>query len=282
MLRFVGLILLLFLFFMAAETWGLLAKSQIDPETIEEAIARLITAHNAAEESHLAVGQSLQSHKASVIIDHLASSIVEDKIGDGEVTIEKLTSEKEILISAFESLDCWQHNISGPSEIGSLIVQTSSTINTQKYMLSTRSGGSGLDWTKDFIYQTSLHITYNTSQLIHFGVGGTEYSEGTSGAGFKIEDGTLYAGFIEGEPCDYTENWTEITGITLIGTHVFRIIYDQSAGTLKFYVDGILKLTKSSGLPTIAADESFHYQIKNTVAENRYIVLYDLLSSKPR
>ena len=92
---------------MSATNWGMLSKSQEDPETIEEAIARLITAHNADEESHLDTGQSLQSHKASAIIDHLALSIVEDKIGDGEISLQKLLSVNRFVISCFESIDGW-------------------------------------------------------------------------------------------------------------------------------------------------------------------------------
>ena len=41
---------------MSIPVWGLLEKGQTDPETIEEAIARLILAHNEDEESHLGSG----------------------------------------------------------------------------------------------------------------------------------------------------------------------------------------------------------------------------------
>lgn len=65
---------------MANPNWGLLTKSQVDNEKVEEAIARLILVHEEDEDSHLGVGESLQSHKASEIIDHIAESIVNDKI----------------------------------------------------------------------------------------------------------------------------------------------------------------------------------------------------------
>ena len=78
---------------MAAVIWGLLAKSQTDSEKIEEAIARLILEHNDDEEAHLGAGQSLQSHKASEIIDHLIGSIISDKIAAGEIGREHLDSK---------------------------------------------------------------------------------------------------------------------------------------------------------------------------------------------
>ena len=79
---------------MADPIWGMLAKSQVDPEKIEEAIIRLILAHNNDETSHLEVGQSLQSHKASEIIDHLAESIVEDKFATGSVSSRAITTDQ--------------------------------------------------------------------------------------------------------------------------------------------------------------------------------------------
>jgi hypothetical protein len=68
----------------------MLAKSQTDNETIEEAIARIVAEHESDEEAHLGVGDSLQSHKASEIIDHLASSIIADKLENKAVTVDKL------------------------------------------------------------------------------------------------------------------------------------------------------------------------------------------------
>lgn len=79
---------------MQLPVWGNLAKSQTDAEKIEEAIVRLITEHNDDETAHLGAGQSLQSHKAAEIIDHLAESIVEDKIGDGEVSSRCITTDQ--------------------------------------------------------------------------------------------------------------------------------------------------------------------------------------------
>ena len=63
----------------------MLSKSQTDNETVEEAIDRIVAEHSADETSHLGAGESLQSHKAAEIIDHLASSIIADKIGDGQI-----------------------------------------------------------------------------------------------------------------------------------------------------------------------------------------------------
>lgn len=86
--------IILIIFIMSITVWGLLAKSAVDNETVEEAIARLITAHNDDETAHLDTGQALQSHKASEIIDHVAGSVVTDKLADYGVTSVKITTNQ--------------------------------------------------------------------------------------------------------------------------------------------------------------------------------------------
>ena len=81
---------------MGLPVWGQLDKSQTDSEKIEEAILRLISEHNEDETAHLGAGQSLQSHKAAEIIDHLAESIVEDKFAEGCVSSRAITSDQII------------------------------------------------------------------------------------------------------------------------------------------------------------------------------------------
>ena len=66
-------------------TWGNLLKSQISAEKIEAAILRMIQNHEDDADAHLEIGESLQSHKASVIIDHIAGSVVSDKIEDDAI-----------------------------------------------------------------------------------------------------------------------------------------------------------------------------------------------------
>lgn len=64
---------------MSIETWGLMPKSQTDNETIEQAIARLIAEHETDPTAHLGPNESIEAHRNSEVIDHLAGSIVPDK-----------------------------------------------------------------------------------------------------------------------------------------------------------------------------------------------------------
>ena len=67
---------------MSTETWGLQSKSQIDPETIEEAITRIVAQHEHDPTSHLGPNESIEAHRKSEVIDHLALSIVPDKFSN--------------------------------------------------------------------------------------------------------------------------------------------------------------------------------------------------------
>ena len=73
-----------------AVVWGNLYKSQISLEKIETAVLRMIQDHEDDEDAHLEAGESLYSHKASEIIDHLINSIITDKIDDGAVVNIKI------------------------------------------------------------------------------------------------------------------------------------------------------------------------------------------------
>lgn len=80
---------------MSTQAWGDLEKSITDPSTIDQEIDAKIITHLDDPDAHLLAGQSLQSHKASEIIDHLARSIVTDKLAEYAVTA--IESSRSIL-----------------------------------------------------------------------------------------------------------------------------------------------------------------------------------------
>lgn len=60
--------------------WSDLARATNDPTTIDEAIAEGVAQHNGDPNAHLGADEALQSHRAAEIIDHLAESVVNDKL----------------------------------------------------------------------------------------------------------------------------------------------------------------------------------------------------------
>lgn len=62
------------------QTWEQIPKNIGDNSTIEQAIDAKIVDHNNDAGAHLGADQALQSHRANEIIDHLAESVVNDKL----------------------------------------------------------------------------------------------------------------------------------------------------------------------------------------------------------
>jgi len=65
---------------MAVPNWQELAKSPLDPQTIEEAIQAAIDVHNQDPDAHMGSEQAIQNHRTAEVADHPAQSVVNDKI----------------------------------------------------------------------------------------------------------------------------------------------------------------------------------------------------------
>lgn len=253
------------------ETWGTVPKSQTDPNTIDEEIDDKIQDHLDDPDAHIEAGQSLQSHKASEIIDHIASSIVADKIKDFEVYVEKLTSNKLHFWPALESLDAWYYPTGdyfstllylGSVKISVLDYDAETTYLTSYYALSVINFG-----TKNPIFETLLSFSHNTSQTAYFGAG----DPATDFFGFKVSNGTLYACVV----INSNEYTTEISGITITSLHTYRAV-QTSATNILFYVDGVLKHTESTHVNrSLNQDVVFYYKLTTTSANTRSIVIAD-------
>lgn len=270
---------------MATPTWGLLAKSAVDSEKIEEAIARLIAEHNDNEDSHLEVGQSLQSHKAAAIIDHLAGSIIEDKIGDGQISLIKLTETKFIIMSCFESLEGWLDN-SDPGAtvqagVGAGFLVTPATIDKTAILAALPSAPSmsgGVNFSKNPFFQVRAYIPATTHQNIYLYSGNASFPTGpptTKYFGFRVSNGVLFAVVSNG----VYEWYSTITGITLAAKNLYRAVM-TSGVNIKFYVNGVLKVTRSSSLPTGEEDSILAFMIKTSDNVERELDLVDTLFSQ--
>lgn len=260
---------------MAEPNWGLLEKSQADDQTIEEAIAEKIQDHEDDADAHLETGESLQSHKASEIIDHAALSIIEDKLADQSVAGDKFKFDKFKLESYFESIDAWSQATSGTGSISealaSILLATGATINSWARLSGEAwSEGDAVNYLKNPRFIVIAKTMSDADQEIYLMAGSFDLD----GFGFYIEDGTLYAIHCK----DGTEYKTDISsGIDPTDSHRYKAIY-TSGEKIEFYVDDVLKATHSSNLPEDGADAAdelnfFSYRIKNTAAANKRVVL---------
>lgn len=261
--------------FMAEPTWGLLEKSQVDAETIEEAIDRLITAHNDDANAHIGAGKSLDTHKAQETIDHPADSVVTDKIPDLSVENEKFKFNQFKLESYFESIDAWANFTFGTGAItlnlASILLATGADINSWARLSGEAwAEGDAVNYLKNPRFIVIAKTKDVTDQEIYLTAGSWDLD----GFGFKIVDGTLYALHLK----DGGEHTTDISaGITVTDWHRFKAIY-TSGSKIEFYVDDVLKATHSANLPEDGADAAdelafFNYRIKNTAAANKRLIL---------
>ena len=254
---------------MATPTWGLLTKSQIDNEKIEEAVDRIVAEHNENEDSHLEAGQSLQSHKAAEIIDHLADSIVADKIRDYNVPVAKLDWDQNLITTEFESLDGIYCAFVGESfawsQIGGAMIETGAVDEDSVLMVSPAVEGiySYLDFSKKPFLQVRLIILDKSTAYVEVHVGYYGFqTAGKSYIGFRFDQNKIYAVCRDSAA---GETAVDITGaVDSEISHDYRVVY-VSSSIVEFYIDGVLKTTITTNIPVDDDEEcAFFIGLKNS------------------
>lgn len=221
---FISLIVL----FMPIQNWGSLQKSTDDPETIEQAIARIVAEHNNDPSAHNEAGQSLFEHKQSDIIDHLASSVPLDKITGGDANID----------TKFDTLDSWSKtgdaNIYDHNGLG-LYVEYGVTNTSRLYSAM---------YIPDYIFDDSSDIQFETQSIwegtnthIHAYFGFlNDYTDSATGFGFQIRDGVLYTYLKRSTTVEKTSKGS----VDITDSHFYKAVYIESDQKVYYYVDNVL------------------------------------------
>lgn len=259
---------------MANPNWGMLAKSQDDAETIEEAIARLISAHNEDSEAHLSEGGSLQSHAASEIIDHLADSIIADKISDRTVSPEKLNFSKFSIIPSFESLDCYGISKTGTGANvalygGGCVIITCGTSVGNKSVLRNDNDIQTTNPDLKPVLQFSV-VGYNdiASDFCGMLCALDPFNVSYHGIGFFFDgsDQKIYGRYGYD---DYPNTPRYKFHDTLLANYspqhiVFRVEVDRTIEKIKWYIDGELVATDDiTGKSLPDTDVNFSFGVQN-------------------
>ena len=257
------------IYFMGLFNWGSLPKDQTNPQLITEAIAQAIAIHEADPDAHLGDGESLASHRASDIIDHLALSIVADKYSDFSVLKEKLTTNKDYLSTNFESLDFW--NILAPSwtytNFGQMDLYSPNTLNGSSEAFANGDPFSINFLEKNPVFEELVKVSFNTSILAYWGVG-DPFATGTDDfMGFKVLNNALYASWFKSG----VEHSSAITGIDFTKFHTYRAVM-TSGSKIDFYVDDVLLYTATTNIPS--GEETldlWHFYVKQTSSGQRFL-----------
>ena len=242
---FVFIAVLVILQLMALPNWGQLQKALDNPETIEEAIVRLIAAHNEAPDSHLSEGQSLHNHSHEDVIDHPERSIPTDKYS---------ISEAVVSLNLGSAASWTPTDIDVTSGASGLVFQNDASFLDDSIARTFFFNDSSLDYTPTFII-FDLNVTIyrsDSGDQTEFGI------QNANGLGdyihFNFEGDSVVGRFRENgsitttSPLDIGYESDD----TLLA-HC-RLIYDLSENTLTFYFNDqeIGSLTPSSDfdLPT--------------------------------
>lgn len=216
---------------MADPAWGMLQKSMDDDETIEEAISRLITAHEGDPEAHLGAGESLETHRQNDIIDHPAGSIMPDKVG-ANVGIDGLTALNGYTLEVYDGTTGsfadlhWTTNLSAQTAYDAFIKVYFSAMYLDyddfldlSFYLSIM-GSSTVNGT------LQLTLDSDIGDYQGFAIrksGNSYYLDALGGGGSPIDSVLLTSG-----------SWTKAR---------LRFVYDVVAQKAYAYLNGVLKMT---------------------------------------
>jgi hypothetical protein len=255
---------------MPAVVWQNLAKNQSDPEKVEQAVDRKIQNHNDDVNAHLGENQALTSHRAEDIIDHLASSIVMDKIRDFNVGRSKLVSDKPYIYTAFESLDFWSMwGVGGAitGNFGTLTLFSGNVIGNHQYA-ALYNDILGVDFEmRNPVFQGIVLFGYSVGLTCHFGIG----AFGDVFAGFEMVNGVLKACVY-----DYSRTYHSIaiSGIDLSIRHSYRAEV-ISEDRVDFFIDGVL-VGSISGSMAGWSESIFEIYLSSASAHNHNLYVLEV------
>jgi len=266
---------------MSVNTWGTLAKNSADPEKIEEAIARLIKAHNEEPEAHLCDGCALSQHKLEEVIDHLAESIVSDKISEGAIGGRALSYSEGVIkpdVGIEASWGTFYHsNGYGEFELGFLHLATGDTDGNVAAAYTGLGWFNRINWEKNWLWQITAAIGDDQDNDITFGFCASNISAGNfDGAFFRYVNGNMWVGVSDNDGDEVLASIDPVsTGVN--DHHTYRIRYDAQNDKLLFYIDGDLVHTfdpptrkgNTTGLGT--------FEIKTTKNSRKHFFVVDML-----
>lgn len=246
---------------MPIQTWGDMEKNQVDPEKIEEAIDRIVAAHNDDPEAHLGADQSLASHKGYEIIDHVVRSVVRDKINFDRFQIDE----------HFSTIDTWTKTAGVTLDaISHCTLYTGSTINTERRLYA-QPGDTMIEQTlvtQHPTWETQVALADIDNQIAYI-IQGDESDY--AGRGFKIINNEIFYCWWGTDDVEHTGKVGEITENKWI-RYRCEVTSDLD---IKFYLDNELVHTEVA--PAMKESVMFmYYYIKNTAANGKYLTVAGL------
>lgn len=243
---------------MAIICWGNLAKSADSTERIEQAIEAYIETHDMNPNAHMGEDYALGVHRLQTVLDHM----------DGSVNLAKMPNTRMIAICAMESLDAWSY--SGNYSMGLMCTEFKISSGSSHGYLRTPSLAKRvkLDFSKNPFFQTTISVHQTTDHDIYIVAGAAPAESKNDSFGFHIDTTTLYAYWTSGG----VQHSSEIAGIDLNEFNVFRANYNTTEGKLYFYVNGVLKYSTTSNVPTTTNYRIFTFDLISPDTTGNYTI----------
>jgi len=249
---------------MAIICWGNLAKAADETTRIEESISDYVERHDENVNAHQVYGSSLYMHRIQDELDHKF----------GSVDFKWLALNKILVNAAFESFDGWY--VDATTEIVGVLgsgIATSAIANNEAFMTLEPGGILELEYSKNPFFQTTVKLSRADDLEVSFGCGREKGSGDLDSFGFYFVNGTEYVYWTK-DPTTYTQ---VLSNIVTTDRHVYRAVFDNDAGNIKFYVDGELVYTATENLPSTTNSFVFTYWVKTTENVIKYLYFMDFL-----
>lgn len=222
--------------------WGQLQKSLDNPETIEEAIIRLINEHAADPTAHLAEGESLNMHKTDEVIDHPAFSVVNDKVPDGGLSYRWFPLDRTVIFSNMGEAG-WaittSTGSSGFQYVGNLSIQSGNV--SGRYAIADSGAGwrDYVRWDSYWIWQVSAVIFSHANQTLTFGPCQSNYIDGSrDGVFLRFHNGAVQWGISHDYGTEITRT-LDIADFPEDETLLIRMFWNSDNETLTLSVNGV-------------------------------------------
>ena len=257
-----------------ATTWGWLSKSQLDPTTVDQAIALAIAAHESDPTAHLGAGESIEMHRNSEVIDHLAYSIVTDKVKDGQLLLEHFSQNR--MFQNISPADLIFDNAGSGSFGNSVYSQTVTGPNINQWYWSSSGNDDmyGLTGARDLSPRFRMRVIFNDPSAVtgYFGIG--DFG-GDSALGFKIYNDSLHAVWWDSNPA---EHLMQIVGIDLSVAHNYEVVLVKGV-SITWSIDGniVYTLLWADISPDIVCVGPLNIYIKKPTSTLVYAVAYQIL-----
>lgn len=259
---------------MTEVVWENLAKTVTDKTKISEEIDADLVTHNEDPSAHKQTGEAIDTHRVAEILDHL----------DKSVTVGKLDFDKLLFTPTFESLDGWLQGTVGTGaailiRVGACRLTTGNAVgNITKVFIEGLMGSVGFD--DDPWFQASIDFSTSPEfQDVAVGVGSSNPWAPTDFFGFRWSkvDSKMYAYHFD----NGVETKTQIVGFDTGIINTLRAEMTGNGTVVKFYVNGILKVTHTGASIGMDSDNYFCFANRcQSVGNNLEAYIRNIVFSK--